>query len=404
MSIPKFRIIQKPDGRFFVDVRGMLPTGEFRNRSHPKVRTRKQAEDYANGVWEAALRGEVEKRQPTITVEEYAERWLAARVARALSSAVTNKHELARLMAYLGNKRITRLSRDDILDAMRRLEAEGESKRGGGKLAPRSIRHSYTTFRTMLEDAVADGLISINPANLKARRDEIPTIKDKNPHWRRFAVYTAAEIETLTRDARVSATERTAYALECMAGLRYGEASALRWSDWDPDLDPLGRLVIHQAYDSNNRRVKETKTENTRWVPVVPALATMLEDWWAAGWRKAYGRPPKPTDLVMPFREGKTLRHRTKNDGHDRHVRTLSALGFSHRRQHDLRRTFVTMCRAGGAQLDLLKWISHGPPKGVVIDDYTSPPWDSLCRQVQCFQVAFMAQLGHAEIAQSKSA
>lgn len=394
MTVPKFLVKQEPDGRWFVDVRGTLPSGRpFRHRTHPKVATKRQADDFAAGVWRSALNDERQERQPTTTVEEYARGWLEAREARGLSSAVTNRYELARILPLLGSIRLVDLTRGQIAEALRLLELEGESKRGGGPLSPRSVRHSYNALRTMLEDARDEGRIPTNPATLKARRDEIPNIRDKDPHWRRSAVYTAAEVRALTSDGRVPAPARVAYALEVFTGLRYGEASALRWESWEPDLDPLGRLVVHEAYDSNNSRIKTTKTDATRWVPVLPELGAMLEDWWAAGWRRAYGRAPRPGDLVIPVRDGQ-LRHRTKNDGYDPHVRALRALGLPHRRQHDLRRTFVTLCMAGGASKDLLKWISHGPPRGVVIDAYTSPPWPTLCRQVECFALAFVAQLG----------
>jgi integrase len=385
----KVTVTPKGPKRWLIEVYGVLPDGtELRRRKTQSGLTERGAREYGDGIWDSALKGEQKKRaRVTPTVAEYAKEWLQARLRRGLSSAKTNQYELARLMPALGEIRIGALRRETIAAAVKDLEVNGELRRGSGRISPRSVRHSYTTLQTMLADAVMEGKIDHNPASLRARRDEIPTVKDKDPLWRRTAVYTATEIALLTTDARISCPERVAYALEALAGLRYGEASALRWMAYDPDADPLGRLSIHEAYDSNNDRLKGVKTDAPRDVPVHPELARILEDWWATGWKRAYGRPPKAGDLVIPVREG-TLRHRHKMDGYKPHLKALELLGLAHRRQHDLRRTFVTLCIAGGADKDLLKWITHGPPRGVMIDAYTSPPWDLLCAQVQRLKLA----------------
>jgi integrase len=50
-----------------------------------------------------------------------------------------------------------------------------------------------------------------------------------------------------------------------IAGLRHGEAAGLRWRHHDPDLEPLGRLLVATSYDTGR-----TKTDVTRRVPVHP--------------------------------------------------------------------------------------------------------------------------------------
>jgi hypothetical protein len=56
------------------------------------------------------------------------------------------------------------------------------------------------------------------------------------------------------------------------------------------------------------------------------------------------------------------------------------------RRNHDARRTMISIARAGGASKDLLEWVTHGPP-GDVIDGYTTLPWETLCQQVECIKI-----------------
>jgi hypothetical protein len=66
-------------------------------------------------------------------------------------------------------------------------------------------------------------------------------------------------------------------------------------------------------------------------------------------------------------------------------------LGLRKRRNHDARRTMISIARAGGAQKDLLEWVTHGPP-GDVIDGYTTLPWETLCAQVLCVKVERLAR------------
>jgi integrase len=62
------------------------------------------------------------------------------------------------------------------------------------------------------------------------------------------------------------------YSLRGLAGLRHGEASRLRWRNYDPTLDPLGALDLER-----------TKTQVPRRVPVHPTLARLLSEWRLAG-------------------------------------------------------------------------------------------------------------------------
>jgi len=105
---------------------------------------------------------------------------------------------------------------------------------------------------------------------------------------------------------------------------------------------------------------------------------------WKTGWEEPYGRAPTENDLMVPtLMEDRTLDHRHRSHVYKEHLADLQALCMRHRRQHDLRRTFITLCRAGGSQDSILKWVSHGPQRSSIIVKYTSPPWASLCTAVK---------------------
>src|SRR5262249_52943154 len=159
----------------------------------------------------------------------------------------------------------------------------------------------------------------------------------------------------------------------------WGEAVSTPWSAWEPHWEdgPLGRLLIARSYQWQSNRIKETKTEVPRWVPVHPVLAKMLAEWKLSGWREMMGRTPTPDDLIMPpvpWRKQKTTLCRPPQAGLRAFHADCTAVGIRQRRNHDPRRTFISLARAGGARLDLLRWITHGP-SGDVMDAYTTVPW-----------------------------
>jgi hypothetical protein len=56
-------------------------------------------------------------------------------------------------------------------------------------------------------------------------------------------------------------------------------------------------------------------------------------------------------------------------------------LGMRGRRQHDTRRTFISLARADGASKDMLEVITHGP-RGDIVSMYSTFPWATLCAEV----------------------
>ncbi|HEX3475309.1 MAG TPA: tyrosine-type recombinase/integrase [Kofleriaceae bacterium] len=244
-------------------------------------------------------------------------------------------------------------------------------------IAPRTVRHVYATLRAMLNDALADELITTNPCVLK---DELPAKVDKDRSWRRTAVFTRDEVQAIiSAPADAIPEDRLMlYALEFLGAMRFGEAAALTWRDYDPASSPLGKLVIERSYSSKARRVKETKTDNPREMPVHATLARILAAWKLGGFERVTGCAPRPEDLIVPSRRG---RPRNANHALRRFHEDLDRIGLRARRQHDARRTFISIARADGARPDILRWATHGPT-GDITDQYTTLPWSALCDEV----------------------
>ncbi len=182
------------------------------------------------------------------------------------------------------------------------------------------------------------------------------------------AIFTRDEVERLISDPRLLEDRRVLYAVKGLAGLRHGEAARLRFTHYDPTLEPLGALDLEQ-----------TKTQVPRRVPVHPTLARMLAEWKLAGWERTFGRAPRPDDLIVPTRN---MTERQSPESQNAFLLDLATLGLRPRHGHDLRRTFITLAQVDGARRDLLETITHGP-RGDIINVYTTFPWPALCEEVR---------------------
>jgi integrase len=344
--------------------------GDKREAERLLVRRRKQVKD---GTWRPA-----KKVSASSALQVYGERWIASREKSGVRGV---RDEAQRLRDYvfpvLGDKPIEDVGRADIKALVSGL-GDVVSARTKRSLSPRTQRHVYATLRTMFADAVADEVVIASPCTLRAKRGELPKKKDANPRWRSGAVFTREEIEGLISDLRIPELRRVLYALTFLGGMRIGEAVARQWRDYDPVCEPLGRLVIATQHDED-----ELKTEQPREMPVHPTLARVLAEW-KLRYPVVCAQTPSPDAHIVPNRAktraahlpicGKFAWRNLQSD--------LTTLGLRRRRVHDIRRTFISLALADGADKYLLKFTTHGRPKEDAFDDYATPPWETLCAQV----------------------
>ncbi len=332
-----------------------------------------------------AARREYAPEGGALTLERFAGPWLEARRARGVATVDDDETRLRRhVFPVLGAMELEEIRPRHVRALVASLTTatahqqptkDGETKGPPRTLAPRTRSNVLATLRALFADAVADEVLRSSPVVIK--REEVPTRIDADPRWRPTAVFDVEELQRLVRTDRLPDDRRVMYALMGLAGLRFGEAAALRWRDLQAG-DPLARLWVAGSYSTKAKAEKLTKTEVPRAVPVIPELDVMLEQWRAVGWVELRGRKPEADDLVCPSRRGVC---RSVNHGRKKLAQDLERLGLRDRRQHDLRRTFVSLARAGGADEGLLKWITHGPP-ATVLDSYTTLPWPTLCAQL----------------------
>lgn len=312
------------------------------------------------------------------TVAEYAPRWLAKLEARKVRTVHDyNARTRDHVLPLVGSMRLCDMRPRHVHAFIAQLAERG--------LAPRTQRHVYECLHSLCKAAVIDEVIASSPCVIE--RGILPAIADRDPTWRYTALFAVDEIERLISAEEVPEDRRVLYALQALAGLRFGEAAGRRWRDLDGGAQPLGRMVVATQYSD-----RPLKTNIPREVPVHPTLAAMLAEWRLGGWARMMGRAPTRDDLVIPSRLGRV---RSVRLGHTRLDEDLERLGLRARRQHDLRRSFITLARARGARSDVLKAITHGAGKAVM-DLYTTWPWATLCEAVLALEIRRVGAHGAA--------
>ncbi len=344
-----------------------------------------QARQYAKGL-QAALDA---RREPTsdkapLTIAGYAQTWTDERSKRVDDAQYQRNALEKHCFEYVGTLLLTEARPRHFRDLVRKLRETD--------LAPRTVINLMAVLHGLFQNAVVDELVQVNPVVFGPT--DLPDRVDSDPEWRMQATFTREEVETLISDIRIPTRRRVIYALKALAGLRHGETAALRWRHYDPSAQPLGMLTIAHSYRSSHQKIKTTKTNVVRDVPVHEALGRILDSW-RTHWERLYGRKPLPDDLMIP---SKTFKPLHVKDAAEAMTADLELLGFrttagEHRNRggHDLRSWFLTKTIEDGADSLLIDRVTHAPPKTVTAG-YRRFPWETLCREVSKLRVR-MAEL-----------
>lgn len=317
--------------------------------------------------WIAERERKVSVKRPApagpVTVSAYAQKWLDK---RKTASVGDDKNRIERhALPHIGTLAMTDVRPVHLRDLIMAL-------RNAGELAPTTIRQVSGVLHTMFKSATIEGVIPSNPVIFE--RGVLPKKVDKDPTWRHQAIFARPEVEQILSDTRLPFDRRVIYAMKFFTG-RHSEVAHLTWAQYDATTKPLGALQL--GY---------TKSGVPRLVPVHPVLARFLKLWREQGWPAFYGRNPEPADMIVTTRKG---RRKKADETQKQFVKDLEKIGLRtsagktrNRRGHDLRRTLITLARTDGATDQWLRWITHGPKSGEMLDTYSTPPWEVLCATI----------------------
>jgi integrase len=241
-----------------------------------------------------------------LTVRVFVAEWLPRRRERGMDWKSDEGRLRLHVLPYIGDLPLAEVRARHLVDLFHKLRTDRERD-----LAQRTIYNIYAVISAMFRDAKLADLIEQSPCVLDER--QLGPVTDKDPEWRNEAVFARAEVETVISDPRIPPDRQVVYGLELLAGVRPGEAAALRWRHYDPAVTPLGKLLVAKSYNTRKNREKSTKTDAVKHVPVHPVLAAMLAEWKLGGWAEMIGRAPTPDDLIVPLPPDAAERRRSRD-------------------------------------------------------------------------------------------
>jgi integrase len=326
-----------------------------------------------------------------MTVRRYVAQWLKEREALGHDW----KHDRGRLEAHvlpvIGDMPLADVHTQHLVDLVRRIRTT-PSAQTGEPVAQRTVYNIYAVVSALFRDARLAGLIGQSPCILTER--QLGPKRDKDPEWRKDAVFTRDEATAIISSPQIPADRRVVYALELLAGVRPGEAAALRWRHYEAAKQPLGELFVALAFSTRQFRTKSTKTDSVKYIPVHPTLAAILAEWKLAGWAEMMGRPPGSEDLIVPLPPADAAARVTRREAEPfrptyysaRRWRDedLPALGFRPRRHYDMRATFITLALEDGADEHILETrVTHTKKSRSAFDGYNrGRQWEIVCREL----------------------
>jgi integrase len=202
--------------------------------------------------------------RPVPTIDEYQAQWLAELDKTDLKRSTKESYK------FLVAKHIVPAFGKDSLDALVYPRLKGWVIRQAGKYSKDSVRLMVAVLRSMLQEAVNEGILPANPVvKLGKFYRSARKIKEK------VDPFTIEELHLIEEKCRERFPEYYPFIL-CMArtGMRIGEATALQWLD----IDFAKSYIIVRRNIPHHRQVETTKTEaSQRKVDMSPELAAELK-------------------------------------------------------------------------------------------------------------------------------
>jgi integrase len=317
-------------------------------RSEPKAESSDPSFHEFASAWFEGIEPTLRER----TCVDY--RWrLSAHLLPYFAKLRLSEITVAKVKSY----RAAKLRERKALEAKREAMAskpEAERERLPRPLSNGSINKTIRLLATILDEAVEDGEIDFNPAKNRKRllRESKPSRTYLQPEQVKALLDAAGELDAGARDGD-SGRRKPLLATLTLAGLRIGEALALRWRD------------VNLA--DRKLRVAASKTDTgVREVELTPTLQETLSEYRT---RSAY---VEPDDLVFATAQGRrdgpsNVRRRFLAPAVERANEALSEAGsepIGNVTPHSLRRTFVSLLLAAGADVPkVMAQTGHADPK-----------------------------------------
>ena len=290
-----------------------------------------------------------------LTVGEYLERWLEDSVKGTVRASTVERHEInirVHLTPALGRVKLKTLTPAHVRSLHREKLDSG--------LAPATVRKIHSTLHKALSQAVADGMMPRNPADVKAPR---PSPEEIRP-------LSEAEAGSFLYAAHGDRFE-SLYVLAITTGLRRGELLGLRWDDADLERGTLrvGRALVREG---GRYALGETKTKRgRRRVNLTPRTVNVLK---AHRKRQQEERTKlsglyEDRDLIFATNVGTPIN--PENLVNRSFKPLLEKAGLPEIRFHDLRHTCATLLLGRGVHPKIVQELLGHATIAMTLDTYS---------------------------------
>ncbi len=320
--------------------RFLAPDGK---RHTETFQTARDAEAWLHDQFAAISRGEwgAQDLLTVISFADYAAAWVARRQVRGRPLADRTREGYEDLMAKFilptfGSRPVHGITRDDVEKWYARTATNTPTYRA----------KAYSLLRTVLNGAVDDGHLDINPAR----------IRGAGSVDRRHQVRPATLEELATLTEAIPPRYRLLVQLAAFCALRYGELTELRRGDIDTR-EGIIRIRRGVVLADGAFVVKTPKSRaGMRDVTIPPHLLPMVREHLLAH------TAPGPDGLLFPARDSAT-RHLRQTSMFKVFARARATAGRDDLRFHDLRHTGAVLAAVSGATLaELMGRLGHSSP------------------------------------------
>ncbi len=163
---------------------------------------------------------------PTITLSDYSERWLAILSTRIRGRTIDGYRKILKdhVLPTLGRRPVAEIGRSEVYALVAKVQ--------GTDLARNTVRNVHAVLRNLLNFAVDESLLASNPALQVARRLRL----HERPRERqeKIKAFDREQVEGFMEAAwKHEGRFAPLFLTLARAGLRLGEALALKWEDLD---------------------------------------------------------------------------------------------------------------------------------------------------------------------------
>jgi integrase len=319
------------------DLQGTTATEHYANKREAENRQKELSAKLVTGTYASPSAGRV-------SFGEVAELWYQSKAVRVKGKTLEGYRSLldTHVLPKWEKTAVGDIDWQAIQKWVGQLTQTKPSRRKTDGLSASRVVQAYHVFRGVLSYAVRSRMLSANPAT----DIDLPRKPEPDKRYLTHAQVADLAAECGEYDALVLVL---AY-----CGLRWGEATALKWRDVDFD---RARIEVRASVErvNGNYRLGPTKTHETRSVPIAPPVLKLLHE-----------RIGSPDRLVFPGADGYMKNHEFRKVFNPAATRAGVA-GLS---PHELRHTCASLAIRSRASIKTVQRLLGHATATMTLDNY----------------------------------